>query len=178
MDVNWDIKLKNDQRSNPAVFHTKIELPREIPIPTEIQLRKVFEVTEFSKAKRLKTWGRSIDSNGDTILIDDPHWIAVRNGTPLHIDPKYPRYSHQLKIRVDHGTFVRGVDKEELMLERGVFYILDTHSPHQVFLKHKQDAWNISISIDSWNMWEPQTAINTLLDWGIKSDFITGKLIN
>ena len=178
MEVKWDSQLNDGQRSNPAVFYTKIEMPKNIILPNEMQLKKAFGVDEFSKAKRLKTWGRSVDKNGKTILIDDPHWIAVRNGTPLHIDPAYPRYSHQLKIRVDHGTFVRGADREELMLERGLFYILDTHSPHQVFLKHKFDAWNVSISIDSWNMWEPEKAIQTCLDWGSKADFITGELIN
>lgn len=174
MDVKWDIELKNDQRTNPAVYHTMVDLPRQIASPNEMQLRKAFGVTEFTKAKRLKTWGRSVDENGKTILIDDPHWIAVRNGTPLHIDPKYPRYSHQLKVRVDHGIFVRGVDKEELMLERGLFYILDTHSPHQVFQKHKHDAWNVSISIDSWEMWDAHKAISTCIEWGMKADFITG----
>jgi len=176
MDVKWDAPLKEDQRTNPAVFWTKVEMPPAIITPNEQQLRKAFGVTEFSKAKRLKTWGRSTDADGKTILIDDPHWIAVRNGTPLHIDPKYPRYSHQLKIRVDFGTFVRGVDKEELELTRGIFYILDTHSPHQVFLKHKMDAWNVSISIDSHQMWEPQKAIDTCIEWGKRADFITGEL--
>ena len=178
MDVKFDAPLKNDQKTNPAIFHTTIDLPSSIITPNEQQLREVFGVKDFTKAKRLKTWGRSIDKEGNTILIDDPHWLAVRNGTPLHIDPKYPRYSHQLKIRVDFGTFVRGVDLEELELKRGVFYILDTHSPHQVFIKHKMDAWNISISIDSWNMWEPKKAIKTLIDWGLNYDFITGNKKN
>lgn len=174
-DVKWDAPLKEGQRSNPAVFHTKITMPDEIIIPDEFDLMKVFQVEKFGKGKRLKTWGRK-EENGKTVLTDDPHWIAVRNGTPLHTDPKYPRYSHQLKIRVDPGTFVRGQDREELELTRGVFYILDTHSPHQVFLKHKYDAWNISISIDSHEMWEPNEAINTCLEWGKRADFVTGEM--
>lgn len=174
-DVKWDAILKEGQRSNPAVFHTKIDMPDEIIIPTDFDLMQAFGVEKFGSAKRLKTWGRK-EENGKVVLTDDPHWIAVRNGTPLHVDPKYPRYSHQLKIRVDPGTFVRGLDKQELELTRGVFYILDTHSPHQVFLKHKHDAWNVSISIDSHRMWEPQEALQACIEWGKRADFITGEL--
>jgi len=175
-DVKWDAPLKDGQRSNPAVFHTMVDIPDEIKIPSDFDLMMAFQVEKFGKTKRLKTWGRSVDNEGKTILTDDPHWIAVRNGTPLHTDFKYPRYSHQLKVRVDPGTFVRGQDKVELELKRGVFYILDTHSPHQVFLKHKMDAWNVSISIDSHEMWDPQKAIETCLEWGKHADFVTGEL--
>lgn len=173
-DIKWGTPLKEDQRSNPAVFHTTVNLPSEIITPSNFDLMMAFQVEKFGKGKRLKTWGRK-QENGKTVLTDDPHWIAVRNGTPLHNDPKYPRYSHQLKIRVDAGTFVRGQDKKELELKRGVFYILDTHSPHQVFLKHKMDAWNVSISIDSHEMWEPQKAIETCIEWGKLADFVTGE---
>lgn len=174
-DIKWGTPLKEHQRSNPAVFHTNVNLPSEIITPSNFDLMMAFQVEKFGKGKRLKTWGRK-QENGKTVLTDDPHWIAVRNGTPLHTDPKYPRYSHQLKIRVDAGTFVRGQDKQELELKRGIFYILDTHSPHQVFLKHKMDAWNVSISIDSHEMWEPQKAIETCIEWGKRADFVTGEL--
>ena len=99
MDVKWDVPLKAGQRSNPAVFHTMVDIPPEIHFPSDDDLKKAFQVDEFGKTKRLKTWGRKVEK-GKTILTNDPHWIAVRNGTPLHVDPRYPRYSHHLKIRL------------------------------------------------------------------------------
>ncbi len=167
MDVKFDYKLSGDQRSNPVVFSTKIEIPKGIIFPTETHLRKAFKTDEFrQKSTRLKTWGRTKGK-----LKDDPHWIAVRNGTPLHMDPPYPRYSHHLKIRVDNGIFVRGIDKSELMLETGTFYILDTHSPHQVFNKNKFDGWNVAISLDSDDIWDEKKAIDSLIHYGLNNDF-------
>jgi len=173
MDVGWNYKLIDDQVPNPVMFSTQLDLPKGIIFPSEQHLRKVFKTDSFKeKAGRLKTWGRSKDEKGKTILEDDPHWIAVRNGTPLHMDPPYPRYSHHLKIRVDDGIFVRGLDKVELKLTTGTFYILDTHSPHQVFNKSPFDGWNVSVSIDSYNKWDSDKAIDACLDFAMNNKFI------
>lgn len=142
-DLKWNYELKDWQRSNPVVFSTQFNMDG-IPYPTEIDLLKVFKTEGF----KLQTWGRSKDSDGKVIKQNDPHWIAVRNGTPLHYDPSYPRYSHHLKVRVDAGIIVRGISKEELELKRGTFYILDTHSPHQVLHKDKRAVWNVAVSVD------------------------------
>ena len=145
MDVSWNYKLKEGQRNNPVVYFEIVTLSDFVPHPKESDLMEFFP----KKSYRLQTWGRSVDSNGTTIITNDPHWIGVRRGTPLHIDPKYPRYSHHLKVRVDEGIVCRGLAREELVLERGLFYILDTHSPHQVVHKNKSGTWNIAASIDS-----------------------------
>ena len=172
MDVGWNHKLIDDQKANPVVFATEVKLPNGVIFPTEQHMQKIFKTESFkAKAGRLKTWGRSKGSDGKVLYEDDPHWIAVRNGTPLHMDPPYPRYSHHLKIRVDEGIFVRGLDKVELKLTTGTFYILDTHSPHQVFNKSPIDGWNIAVSIDSYKKWEPQKAINTCIDFALSNSF-------
>ncbi len=175
MDINWDYQLKDDQRKNPVVYHEFVKLEDDILFPNEQQLKDVFALDTFGRTKRLKTWGRQKDKTGKTILKNDPHWIAVRNGTPLHYDVIYPRYSHHLKVRVDFGTFVRGLDKKELELKRGVFYVLDTHSPHQVFIKHNMDVWNIAVSIDSDTILPAQETIKRCLDYAKQNDFITGR---
>mgnify|MGYP005988199319 CR=1 FL=1 len=175
MDVGWDYKLDDGQRDNPVVFATSVELPDGIVFPNEYALRAAFKTDEFKKnSSRLKAWGRKKDKSGKTVFEDDPHWIAVRNGTPLHMDPPYPRYSHHLKIRVDEGIFVRGLSREELKLTRGTFYILDTHSPHQVFNKAKFDGWNVAVSIDSYNILPADDAIERCVNFALSHDFTTG----
>ena len=142
-DLRWDYQLKEWQRANPVVFSSEVNLDG-VPYPMEIDLLKVFKADGF----RLQTWGRSKGVDGKFVLERDPHWIAVRKGTPLHHDPSYPRYSHHLKIRVDPGIFVRGMDQQEFELKRGVFYVLDTHSPHQIFHKDRRAIWNVAVSVD------------------------------
>jgi hypothetical protein len=178
MDIDWNYQLQDHQRDNPVVYSTKVKMNDQIAIPTNEQLCQVFGVESFRPGgKRLKTWGRKVDDNGKTILENNPHLIAVKHGTPLHFDPKYPRYSHHLKIRVDPGVFVRGMNKKELALTRGVFYILDARSPHQVIHKHPDnDQWNVSLSIDSSEILHPAKTIMRLLMYGKAVDFVTGDL--
>lgn len=171
MDVPWSYQLKPHQSANPIIHVRQVALPDGFIYPNDEQLKKVFGVDEFKKRQsRLKTWGRTVDSNGKTILLNDPHWIAVRNGTPLHYDPKYPRYSHHLKIRVDENTFARGLSKIELHLKRGTFYIFDTHSPHQVLAP--EGAWNVSISVDSDHVLNADEVISSCIAYGLKAAFI------
>ena len=100
---------------------------------------------------------------------DSPHWIGTRRGTPLHRDELYPRYTHQLKVRVDDGIYARGLNKEEIKLERGLFYILDTHSPHQVFRKKEDAYWNISVSIDSYDLLPVDETIRRCINYGFNN---------
>ena len=167
-DLKWDHQLVNDQRSNPVVETQFVELSHKIIYPTERHLARVFETGGF----KLQTWGRTVGEDGKTILTHDPHWIAVRRGTPLHYDPKYPRYSHHLKLRVDDGIFVRGIDKQELELRRGTYYVLDAHSPHQVFHKNKMAVWNVAVSIDSHEVIPAEKAISALINYAETAPFI------
>lgn len=172
MDVPWTYQLESHQSANPVVFSRQVKLPDGFIFPSDEVLLRVFKTDNFKpKAGRLKAWGRSRDAKGKVLYENDPHWIAVRNGTPLHIDPPYPRYTHHLKIRVDDGIYVRGLDKAELHLTTGLFYILDTHSPHQVFNKSQEDGWNISISIDSHTVLPIHKAINDCVAFGMTAPF-------
>jgi hypothetical protein len=75
--------------------------------------------------------GRALRSFGHDA--DSVHWLLTRGGTPLHTDPAYARYSHQLVVRND-GNRLRGLprfDQEHPILRPGLMYCLDTHSPHQ-----------------------------------------------
>lgn len=175
MDVPWTYELKEGQRSNPVVHHQMITLPDSIRKPSEADMCKVWGIDKFGKGQYLTTWGRSKNANGSDVLVNDPHFIAVRNGTPLHYDPKYPRYSYQLKIRVDEGTFVHGLDRQALELKRGLFYVLDTHSPHQVFLEYPVPfSWNISASLDSYDLLNFDETLDRLLDYAMHADIVTG----
>lgn len=65
---------------------------------------------------------------------DGVHFLLHRDGTTLHTDTAYLRYSAQLVLRND-GTRIRGeADAPEDWhppLAVGTMYLLDTHSPHQ-----------------------------------------------
>ena len=162
-DVKWETPLKEDQRSNPVVYSAKIDLSSMVKIPSNSELEIIFK----TKGYKLQTWGRSKGKDGKETRTNDPHWIGVRNGTPLHTDFAYPRYSHHLKVRVDDGIVVRGVDKTELLLERGVFYILDTHSPHQVLHKKDSAVWNVAVSIDSHVLLDPMECIKKSIQFAV-----------
>jgi hypothetical protein len=161
MNVDWEDPLKPGQRPCPVVFKQDVELPDEVIIPIDDELNQIFE----TKGYKLQTWGRSKDKKGKTVLQHDPHWIAVKNSTPLHVDPKYPRYSHHLKVRVDSGIVCRGIDKVEQPLYRGLFYILDSHSPHQVLSKEEGTRWNVGVSIDSHQQLLPFQIIPLMIKW-------------
>jgi len=171
MDLKWDYILKPEQRDNPVVFSKYINLSKNILIPTDEQLSKIF----ITKNYILQTWCRAKDRNGKTILTNSPHWIAVRGHTALHIDPRYPRYSHHLKIRVDKNISVRGLNKKELKLERGTFYILDTHSPHQVLAENKI-SYNVAVSIDSNDILPINQTISKCIDFAITHKITDGIL--
>ena len=101
---------------------------------------KVREVLT-SKGHQLKTWGGSQTTR-------DPHWIGVTKQTPLHTDPRYPRFSWQLILKVDNFV-LRGVDLVETPLKDNTLVLLDTHSPHQLFAKDKSATYYVAVSIDS-----------------------------
>lgn len=163
MDWKWDRELRPGMAVNPVVFAKKVELPANFIFPKDAELAEIFTTGK----PQLKTWGRG------ATLINDPHWIGVRGGTPLHIDPRYPRYTHQLKVRVDPGIFCRGIDLTEQKLERGLFYILDAHSPHQILSKNDKLAYNISISIDSKEVLDADECIRRCIEYGLTEPLIS-----
>jgi len=138
MKYDWNAPLKPDMKSNPIEESTVEQLTSDCFYPEDATLAEL-----FSSAASLKTWGRA---NGQ--LVGTPHWIAVHRDTPLHTDPAYPRYSHQLIVRADDGFVLRGHDKIELPIKRGTLIRLDTHSPHQLFNREGKKGYYIGASMD------------------------------
>lgn len=151
------------------VHHEQVDLPGSLVLPTDEMLAKVFPRAGFS----LQTWGRTQALEGGVKLACDPHWIAVRGGTTLHLDPKYPRYSHHLKVRVDPDIICRGMDKTELKLVRGTFYILDAGSPHQVVCRGP-GKWNVAVSVDSDIVLNPREVIRACKLYALTTPFLVG----
>lgn len=171
MDWKKDRQLEEGMRANPVVYHETLDLDgRGVPTPDPNDLLIIFETSGF----KLQTWNRAKDEEGNTVLVNDPHWIAVRKGTPLHTDPKYPRYTHHLKLLVEPGIFARGYNGEEIELHRGLFYILDTHSPHQVFHKGSAGLWNVSASIDNHEPLDPEETIERLIRYAKTTPILAG----
>lgn len=163
MNVKWTDPLKEGQRTNPVVYTEYVDLPADFIFPTDEMLNQIFT----GKGAQLKTWGRT-----PGVKERDPHFIGVKGSTPLHVDPAYPRYTHHLKIRVDEGIHCWGYDKSPLTLTRGLFYILDTHSPHQVYSNGVKTGWNISISLDSKTQLDPAETIQQLIEYGKVRSFL------
>jgi hypothetical protein len=139
MNVKWDIELKNWQNLNPILEVHKLDIKINF-IWDEIKAREVLT----SKGHQLKTWGGAEKTS-------EPHWIGVTKQTPLHIDPRYPRYTWHLILKVDNFS-IRGIDKIETILNDNIFILLDTHSPHQLFALDKKATYYFAASIDSNNI--------------------------
>ena len=149
----WDAPLSADQRPNPVMRSQMVALPGTLGRYPEM-LETMFPSSNHS----LKTWGRT------TGVVDrDPHWIGVRKGTPLHTDKAYPRVTHQIMVNVDPGFVLRGVDKVELPLRRGLYFVLDTHSPHQLWATYGSPQWYLALSVDTFTDEEPDDRMVDLL---------------
>lgn len=140
-----------------------VGLPDDLFRPTEDELRTVFP----TRAQSLKTWGRT-----PGVKVNDPHWIGVHRQTPLHTDPAYPRYTHHLMLYVDDFS-LRGMDKVECELWRGLYYLLDTHSPHQVYARKPEATWYVAVSIDSKEPLESHRTIERLIAYAQSAPFLT-----
>ena len=167
MDWKKDAPLREGMVKNPVVYHEYLDFSDEF-YPEEEELYKVFTRPTIN----LMTWGRTKGK-----LEDDPHWIGMqfqkRRIQPLHIDPKYPRFSHHLKFRVDSGLYVKGISNEPLEMKRGLFYILDTHSPHQVYTANLKAVWNIAVSVDFHEPQKPKDCIKKCLQYAREKKFVT-----
>jgi hypothetical protein len=161
MDLSWKTKLKPDQRANPILEICDVPLNDSYLKPTNEMLNVVFP----SEKHQLKTWGRKARTK-----THDPHWIGVKHKTPLHYDPAYPRYSHHLVLRAD-GHTIRGMSKNEVAIQRGTFYVLDGHSPHQLLTNDKKSIWYLAVSIDSDNSMTVDDVVMVLLEFALTADF-------
>ena len=130
---------------NPVTFVCDAGLPEETFEPSPEQLAQVFP---SSNGQRLKTWGRTRGKSTDSATEMDPHWLCCTNGLPLHTDPRYPRYTHQLYVLVD-DLAIGGVGFHLTPLNRGVYVRLDTHSPHKVVKRSRGATWYVAAAIDS-----------------------------
>ena len=136
MDIKWDSELKDWQASNPILEVVNLKLSFNV-----FDAGTFDSVLNGKARQQLKTWG-------GTESTAEPHWIGVTHGTPLHTDPRYPRYSWQLMVWVDN-FILRGKDKVETPLSMGTLFLLDTHSPHQLLAKDKMARYYLACSMDS-----------------------------
>jgi hypothetical protein len=158
---------------NPVVKYKYLSFPKSVVNPTDEQMNITM------KGRNIKTWGR-IKKEHEGL---DPHWICLgfkkRRSAPLHTDPLYPRYSHHLKIRVDDGIICGGIPEDypqfpegrkraTLDMTRGLWYVLDTHSPHQVYTTNDSALWNLAVSIDSHTVLNMDKCIDACLAYAEK----------
>lgn len=119
--------LSGDERRDPILWRGRKPIPSLLRMmTTDQELTKVFGDLKTT-TKRLGLWGHDADK---------VHFIAVRNGLPLHNDKGYARYSHQLMIR-NNGYGIQGIQpipeaQAEPPYGPGSFFCLDTWSPHRV----------------------------------------------
>jgi len=169
MDWKWADPLREGMVSMPFVDISEVELPAGVAarVPTEDDLGRVFPKAAHS----LKTWGRT-----PGILVDDPHWIGVSGSTPLHFDPKYPRYTHHLLLVIDSDFVLRGYDKEEVGLKQGTYFCMDGHSPHQLHAKKRGARWYLAVSIDSHEQMPRDEMVEQLVEYAATAPFFAPDL--
>lgn len=167
MDWKWEIKPREGMRHMPFLEVAQVEIPDTLRNPSESDM----ELAMPSKGHSLKTWGRT-----EGTLTDDPHWIGVKRATPLHYDPKYPRYTHHLMLRVDERFGLRGYDKEAVSLSRGTYFVMDGHSPHQLFSEPRGGVWYFAVSIDADEPREREATLEKLFTYAETAPFFTPDL--
>lgn len=152
MDVKWDYQLKGDQRTNPILHVEKDVLDYTYQFD-----ENAFNQVLAGKGHQLKTWGNAESTS-------EPHWIGVKKQTPLHTDPRYPRYTWHLILRVDNFA-IRGLDKVETKLENNMLICLDTHSPHQLLSLSNESMYYFACSIDSKQLMAKSKAKEKILEY-------------
>jgi hypothetical protein len=171
----WHVPLKEGQSGWPVLVAFDVALPEGTHYPTNAELKLIFPSGNAS----LKTWGRGGNfaihnqSTRPEYLVDDPHWLAIHRPLGLHTDPAYPRYSHQLLLRGE-GLCILGKAEEEVEMGRGVFYILDGHSPHEVRRTDpNNDAnWYVAASVDSHAPLNGDDILPVLIDYACTAQFL------
>lgn len=155
--VKRSTPLEEWQTPNPILWRTPaagVEL-----LPAQVAVEMLDAKFGVGKSNRLQTWERSPEDRSG------PHWIAVRAGTPLHVDLLYPRYTHQLVVYNDGlGVIGRARDLGE-PLTAGVLFCCDTHSPHQVIRDPRVGLgmYYLAASMDAQEKLDPSYAWDRLL---------------
>lgn len=143
-------QLKQNENANPILYNSIEDL--ELPI-IDLQILK----TIFPHNKhQLKTWGN--------ISTSECHFIAVQKQTPLHTDKGFPKYTHHLILYVDN-FILRGLDKQELPIQRGTYFVLDGHSPHQLLAKQKDARYYLAVSYDSQKFEHKDFVISKMIEY-------------
>ncbi len=121
--VSPDAELADGQVSMPILWTARPSGSWRVDCSDQVLARYLGE----GRGIKLKSFGH--DAEG-------VHFLLTRSGTPLHRDPAYARFSHQLVLRND-GNRVRGLPRFDIReswhppMTPGLMYALDTHSPHQ-----------------------------------------------
>jgi hypothetical protein len=115
---------------------------------------------DAGKGRRIRSWGKEDDFS--------PHFLATRSGTPMHTDPRYPRYTWHLILH-NGGYRIRGLaDIEVAPLTPSTMYLLDTHSPHEVTIDQRLPQINhykVQMAIDSKTPISREIAAERMLDY-------------
>lgn len=120
VNVAPDAELRQGQNAFPVLWVTTTTAR---PDPARYSDEALARFLPPGHGRALRSFGHDANT---------AHWLLTRGGTPLHIDPAYARYSHQLVLRND-GNRLRGLPRFDQLhppLIPGVMYLLDTHSPH------------------------------------------------
>ena len=131
--------------------------PDQVPVPIRWWVRSPVEAVPPApdttleaafggptRSRKLRSWGHDPDG---------VHWLATVNGTILHTDPAYRRYTFHLVVRND-GWRIRGIsDEHHPPMTPGALYCLDTHSPHAVVrddrLPWTPPGYKLQIALDA-----------------------------
>lgn len=143
MNLPSNYQLKVWQIADPILWSARVT--EDCSVPPMLCMDLLLAKFGGGKSQRLQTWER------DPADPDGPHLIGVRTGTPMHVDPKYPRYTHQI-VLLNTGVGVIGFDKKlRHCFEPGVAFCCDTHSPHQVIADPRlgMDKHYLAASMDA-----------------------------
>jgi len=123
--VSPEYELQPEDRPNPVVWYRRTRLTGHAVDVSDEVMRAHFG---DGKGKKIKSFGH--DPGG-------VHFLLTRDGTIVHTDKAYTRFTHQLVLRND-GNRLRGLARYDggehtwhPPLVVGSMYCLDTHSPHQ-----------------------------------------------
>lgn len=169
MNLPKNYVLKPGQLADPILWRGTLAPPEGGFVPKATAIKMLFAIFGAGKGSRLQTWAR--DPNDP----DGPHWIGVRQGTGLHTDPRYPRYTHQLVVYNDGwavGGFKKIVTPDPWTV--GTVFCLDTHSPHILLadprLRVHGNAWYyLAASMDSKVPLSQEQSVPRLLDFVARS---------
>ena len=119
-----------DGRSNPVMWLAPPGPYSMGAVIGPLSRQRVESVFGDGKAtRRISTYGHLGEQRDKK---ERPHFLCMRGGVPMHLDPGFTRYSHHL-ILWNEGYRTTGPrDEPYPPLVAGTLYALDTHAPHAV----------------------------------------------